>query len=549
MSQASASRPADLVLTGGSLVTMDADRPTATALAVREGRIVAVGSDDDVVGLVGQHTRVVQLRGETVSPGFQDAHIHPIGAGVGWLQCDLRDRHGLDEYLPIIAAYAEAHADLDWIIGEGWSMGDFEGGTPRAEDLDRVVPDRPVFLSNRDGHGAWVNSRALERAGITAQTADPGDGRIERNADGSPSGTLHEGAMDLVRRLMPPDTVDEMLEGLELAQRYLHSVGVTAWQDAWVTQDMIEVYRTFGARGKLTARVVGAHWWDRASGLDQLDGFVELRDRDPNGRFQATAVKLMLDGVLENFTGAMLEPYLDGHGASTGQSGLDFIDPGELREIVTRVDARGFQPHFHAIGDRAVRNALDAVEAARTANGPSDTRPHVAHIQVIHPDDIPRFRELDVAANAQPFWAVHETQMDVLTIPFLGPERTGWQYPFGSLLRAGAHLAMGSDWSVSTADPLREMEVAVTRVDDVERTSEPFLPEERLTLHEAFAAFTRGSARVNHLDDTGVLAPGRLADLVVLDRDVFAPDAGPLAQARVIATFIDGIAVHDTLTS
>ena len=549
MSQASATRPADLVLTGGSLVTMDAERPTATALAVRDGRIVVVGADPDVADLVGPGTRVVQLRGETVSPGFQDAHVHPIGAGVAWLQCDLRDQHGLEAYLPIIAAYAEAHPDLDWIIGEGWSMGDFEGGTPRAEDLDRVVSDRPVFLSNRDGHGAWVNSRALERAGITAETADPSDGRIERDPDGTPSGTLHEGAMNAVRDLMPADTVDEMLAGLELAQRYLHSVGITAWQDAWVTPEMIEVYRTFEARGGLTARVVGAHWWDRAGGMDQLEGFVELRDRDPRGRFQATAVKLMLDGVLENFTGAMLEPYLDGHGAPTERRGLDFIDPQELRAIVTAVDAHGFQPHFHAIGDRAVRNALDAVEAARTANGRSDTRPHVAHIQVIHPDDIPRFRALDVAANAQPFWAVHETQMDVLTIPFLGPERTGWQYPFGSLLRAGAHLAMGSDWSVSTADPLREMEVAVTRVDDVSRTSEPFLPEERLTLHEAFAAFTSGSARVNHLDETGVLAPGRLADLVVLDRDVFARDAGPLAEARVTATFIDGIAVHDALTS
>jgi predicted amidohydrolase YtcJ len=255
----------------------------------------------------------------------------------------------------------------------------------------------------------------------------------------------------------------------------------------------------------------------------------------------------MLDGVLENFTGAMLGPYLDGHGAPTDRRGLDFIDPVALREIVTQVDALGFQPHFHAIGDRAVRNALDAVAAARRTNGPSDTRPHVAHIQVIHPDDVPRFAELDVAANAQPFWACHETQMDVLTIPFLGPERSGWQYPFGSLRRAGARLAMGSDWSVSTADPLREMEVAVTRVSDTERDGDPFLPDERLSLHEAFEAFTAGSAWVNHLDDTGTLKAGCLADLVVLDRDVFAPDAVPLADARVLATWVEGVAVHDTL--
>ncbi len=547
MTHAPSSRPADLVLTGGAIVTMDPARPAAQALAVRDGRIVAVGDDADVRGLVASSTRVVELRGETVSPGFQDAHVHPVGAGVAWLQCDLRDRHGLDEYLPIVAAYAAEHPDLEWIVGEGWSMGDFPGGTPRAADLDRVVADRPVFLSNRDGHGAWVNGRALELAGITADTADPSDGRIEREPDGTPSGTLHEGAMNLVRALIPPDTHDEMLAGLELAQRYLHSVGVTAWQDAWVTPEMIDVYRTMAERGTLTARVVGAHWWDREGGLDQLEGFVERRGNGSHGRFQATAVKLMLDGVLENFTGAMLDPYLDGHGAQTDRRGLDFIDPVALHEIVTRVDALGFQPHFHAIGDRAVRNALDAVAAARRTNGPSDTRPHVAHIQVIHPDDVPRFAELDVAANAQPFWACHETQMDVLTIPFLGLERSGWQYPFGSLRRAGARLAMGSDWSVSTADPLREMEVAVTRVSDTERDGDPLLPDERLSLHEAFEAFTAGSAWVNHLDDTGTLKAGCLADLVVLDRDVFAPDAGPLADARVLATWVEGVAVHDTL--
>ena len=547
MPETPSQRPADLVLTGGSLVTMDPDRPTARALAVRDGRIVAVGEDGDVRGFVGPSTRVIELRGQTVSPGFQDAHVHPIGAGVGWLQCDLRDMHGLDAYLPAVRAYAASHPELEWIVGEGWSMGDFPGGTPRAEDLDRVVADRPVFLTNRDGHGAWVNRRALERAGITATTADPDDGRIERDADGTPSGTLHEGAMDLVRRLVPADTVEEMIAGLELAQRYLHSVGVTAWQDAWVTPEMIEVYRTLAERGTLTARVVGAHWWDRGRGLEQLQGFADLRRRGSHGRFEATAVKLMLDGVLENFTGAMLDPYFDGHGASTDRHGLDFIDPLQLREFVTEVDELGFQPHFHAIGDRAVRNALDAVAAARAANGPSDTRPHIAHIQVIHPEDVPRFAELDVTANAQPFWACHETQMDDLTIPFLGPERTTWQYPFGSLLRAGARLAMGSDWSVSTADPLREMEVAVTRVSDTERDRDPFLPDERLSLHEAFHAFTSGSAWVNHLDDTGALQVGCLADLVVLDRDVFASDAGPLADARVLGTWIEGVAVHDAL--
>jgi hypothetical protein len=457
-------------------------------------------------------------------------------------------QHGLDTYVRIVADYAASHPDLEWITGGGWSMDDFPGGVPQAADLDRVVPDRPVFLTNRDGHGAWANSRALELAGVTAGTADPPDGRIERDAAGNPSGTLHEGAMGLVSRLLPADTEADLLSALELAQAYLHSLGITAWQDAWLTVSDVIAYRTFAQSGGLTARVVGALWWDRSAGPEQIESFVEQRATGSSGRFQATSVKLMLDGVLENFTGALLEPYLDADGGAGDRRGIDFIEPDVLKAAVARLDALGFQPHFHAIGDRAVRNALDAVEAARAANGPSETRPHVAHIQVIHPDDIARFRTLGVIANAQPFWACHEPQMDELTIPFLGPERTPWQYPFRSLRAAGAMLAMGSDWSVSTPDPLREMEVAVTRVPDTRRDAEPFEPDERLDPIDALAAFTIGSAYVNHLErETGSLEAGKRADLAILDRDVFAPDAGPLGDARVVATFVDGVAVFDEL--
>jgi predicted amidohydrolase YtcJ len=548
MPDVDAASPADLVLTGGSLLTVDPARPRAEALAVRNGRIAAIGSDREIRAHIGPRTRVIELVGRTVTPGFQDAHVHPIGAGLDELRCNLHDRHGLQTYLAVIAEYVAGHPDVEWITGGGWSMDDFPGGTPRAEDLDRIVADRPVFLPNRDGHGAWVNSRALELAGIDATTADPPDGRIERDPSGNPTGTLHEGAAGLVERLMPEDTIEDMLDALALAQAELHRLGITAWQDAWVLPDMIEVYRRFAQEGRLTARVIGAHWWDRKRGPEQIEAWVDLRERSAIGRFRATSVKLLLDGVLENFTGAMLEPYFDETGTPTANSGIDFIDPEVLRAAVTQIDALGFQPHFHAIGDRAVRHALDAVAAARVANGPSDTRPHVAHIQVIHPDDVGRFASLGVIANAQPLWACHEAQMDRLTIPFLGPERTTWQYPFGSLLRAGARLAMGSDWSVSTADPLRQMEVAVTRVSDTQRDLEPFLPEERLTLAEALAAFTIGSAHVNHLDrETGTLEAGKLADFVVLDRDVVVPDAGPLGDARVIGTFVEGVAVHDEL--
>ena len=540
-------RPADVVLTGGRIATIDAARSFASALAVRDGRIVAVGPDAVVAAHIGPSTRVIALRGRTVTPGFQDAHVHPVHGGLAKLRCELHDTRGRDGYLAVIADYARTHPEEPWIRGGGWYMDDFPGGTPRREDLDAIVADRPVLLTNRDGHGAWVNSKALELGGITKDSLDPSDGRIERDPDGSPTGTLHEGAMDLIRQFEPDDTPDDLEAALRLGQAYLHSLGITAWQDAIVRPETEErAYVALAGRGELTARVIGAMWWEHHRGADQIEEFVARRAATSIGRYQATSVKLMMDGVLENFTGALLDPYLDADGRATDNRGLLQIDPEGLSSWVPALDALGFQPHFHAIGDGAVRASLDAVAAARAANGRSDTRPHIAHIQVIHPDDIARFHELDVAANAQPYWACHEGQMDNLTIPFLG-DRWRWQYPFRSLRAAGAVLAMGSDWSVSTPDPLLEMELAVERIADESRGQKPaFLPDERIDLIDALAAFTAGSAYVNHLDGvTGTLEVGKFADLAVLDRDLFDRGAGAIGEARVVTTFVEGASVYE----
>jgi predicted amidohydrolase YtcJ len=538
--------PADLVFRGGHVHTVNPARPWAEAVAVRGERIVGVGSAADVADLIGPSTRVVELQDRLLLPGFQDVHVHPIFAGVDRLQCDVREARGREAVLAAIRAYVDAHPDDPWIIGSGWAMADFENGTPRREDLDKIVPDRPAFLPNRDGHSSWVNTKALELAGIDRDTPDPEDGRIERDADGTPTGSLHEGAANLVERLMPPPTTDLLTEGLRLAQAHLHSLGITGWQDAIVRPEDQAIYRAADDAGWLTARVELAMWWERSRGDDQIDELIERSRGGSHGRVRANSVKLMQDGVLETFTGAMIEPYLAADGTPSDNRGISFIDPGRLPGWVTRIDAAGLQPHFHAIGDRAVRECLDAVAAARAANGPSDTRPHIAHIQVIHPDDVGRFAELDVVANAQPYWAMREAQMEVLTIPFLGPERAGWQYPFKSLLRAGARLAMGSDWSVSTPNPLLEMQVAVTRQpDDPGNTTPSFLPEERLTLAEAIHAFTAGSAYVNHLDEeTGTIEVGKLADLTVIDRDLFRAD-GPIGEGRVLGTWVGGQVVFE----
>jgi predicted amidohydrolase YtcJ len=527
-----------------------ADGPPATAVAVQDGRIVAVGTDDEIRDLAGSQAETVPLGGRPLLPGFQDAHVHPAFAGITMLRCDLDGAEDLDGALARIRAYAEAQPDREWIDGSGWRMEWFPGGTPSRELLDRVVPDRPAYLTNRDGHGAWVNSRALELAGLTATTPDPADGRIERGADGEPQGTLHEGAALLVGRLVPGPAFAEQLRGLLLAQQHLHSLGITAWQDAIVGEylgypDPLPAYLAAARDGTLTARVEGALWWDRGRGGEQLDDLLDRRQAGQAGRFRAGTVKIMQDGVAENFTAGMIDPYLDGCGCQTGNSGLSYVDPADLAEQVSRLDIAGFGVHVHAIGDRAVREALDAFDAARAANPVSRGRHHIAHLQVLHPDDIPRFAELSVTANMQALWAAHEPQMDELTIPFLGTERAARQYPFGDLLRAGARLAAGSDWSVSSANPLEGIHVAVNRaLPDAEPGAEPLLPGQALTLAEALAAYTAGSAYVSHLDETGAVAPGYLADLVILDRDPFAGPPGEIASAAVALTYVEGERVY-----
>jgi len=538
---------ADLALVGGSVMTMDPARPAARAVAIGGGRILAIGDERDVADLVGPSTRRIDLHGRTLLPGFIDAHCHPVMAGVDLMRCPLHDlTPTLDVYLDAIRAYAEAHPELDWVQGNGWYMAAFPGGTPSRDDLDTAVPDRPAYFANRDGHGAWVNSRALELAGITGATKDPPDGRIERRSDGEPQGTLHEGAAHLVDRLIPDPSTDEIAEGLGLAQAYLHRLGITAWQDAWVTPPWLAGYRRFAESGRLTARVIAGQWWQRDQGEEQIDGFVEARRSVPVGRLEAGTVKIMTDGVCENYTASVLEPYLDGHGRSTGKRGIDFVDPERLKGYVTKLDSLGFQVHFHALGDRAVRQALDAVESARQANGMTDMRPHLAHLQLVDPADWPRFRELGAGANVQPYWACNDDQMTDLTLPFLTPERAALQYPIASLHRAGARLVGGSDWTVSTPNVMAEVEVAVTRISPEAREREPFLPDEAIDLETALRAFTLGSAWANHRDDTtGSIAIGKLADLVVMDRDIAREPANRLADSRVLLTLVEGEPVFE----
>jgi predicted amidohydrolase YtcJ len=531
---------ADLVFRDGRVFTAETDMPFAEAVAISGDRVAAVGGTSDIDSYIGTSTEVIDLKGRLVTPGFTDAHVHVATSGLEQLRLTFADCDDAADALEAVGRYAAENRDEPWIIGGGWSQSWFERGCPDALALDSVVADRPALITNSDGHGAWVNSRALEIAGISALTEDPADGRIERLPDGRPQGTLHEGAMALVQRYAPEDTLDDFARGLIRGQDEMLRYGITGWQEAAVNTEVQRAYLQVAAAGRLVGDVVGALWWDRHQGMEQVHEFVGRREESAPG-FRPTSVKLMLDGVAENYTASLLAPYLDGAGGVTANAGIDFIDPRELQEIVTVLDRHDFQCHFHAVGDGAVRSALDAVEAALSSNGPADNRHHIAHIQFVHPDDITRFAELNAIANAQPLWALNDDYQIRLTRPFITPERDSWQYPFNSLLKSGAYLGMGSDWNVSSANVMEEIDVAIRRTGPEGGT--PLGADQSLTPVEALTAFTIGSAFINHSESSrGSLRVGKQADLVVFDRDPFFD--GGFGETRAAMTMAGGKVVY-----
>ncbi|MFQ5547446.1 MAG: amidohydrolase [Woeseia sp.] len=536
-------RAADLVFQGGRIYTLDARRSWAQAVAIRGKEIAFVGADEGAIEYIGPDTRVVDLGGRMMLPAFQDIHIHPVTSGMDALAVDLVDYEAVEEYVAAIRSYADENPDESWILGSGWSMAAFGPGAVTDRKLiDAVVSDRPVYVRSADGHTGWANSKALELAGITSDTPDPPNGIIDRDPDtGEPVGSLQEGAMELLTAHIPPASPEALTAGMRYSIDLLNSYGITSIQSAFVHEPHLNAYRALDDRKELTLRVVTALIWDDNRGEEQIEDLERLRTEYTKGRVRATSVKFWQDGVMENYTAALLEPYI-GKGDARG---IAMVEPEALKGAVAKLDALGFQVHFHAIGDAAIRQCLDAVEEARNQNGDLGNRHHISHLQLIHPDDIPRFRELGVIANFQPLWALADDYQVELTMPYLGPERSRWQYPIRSVQNAGGMIAFGSDWSVSTANPFPQIETAVTRLGAFGETDQPFYPEERIDLPSAIAAFTINAAYVNNIDDvTGSVEVGKLADLIVLDQNLFEVEQADISDTRVLLTLMEGMPVY-----
>lgn len=530
--------PADLILTDAAVVPLAGPVRRAEALAVAGGRVVFVGTAREALARRGPSTRVAGLGGRLVLPAFQDSHIHLITGGIELGLCDLNGLETADGVLAKVRAYAAAHPEAPWITGGGWDLPLFPQANPRKESLDALVPDRPAVLASADGHSAWANSRALALAGITRDTPDPDGGRIERDPKtGDPTGTLRESAAGLVERLVPPLRPEDYIRGLRAGLALANRAGIVSIVEANAGPELLDAYAALDRSGDLSVRVLASLEVDTGRGPSEAVRLAGLRRRYAGTRLKAAAAKIFADGVMEPHTAALLEPYVD----RPGDRGRPLLEPEAFDALARALDRAGFQIHVHAIGDRAVRMSLDAFAAAGRANGFRDMRHHIAHLELIDPADIPRFKRLGAAANFQALWAYADPYITDLTLPILGPARSRWLYPIGSVARTGAVIVGGSDWSVSSLDPLQAIQVALTRRGPGEWPGEAWIPEERVDLLTMLRAYTANGAWLCREEKVrGTLAPGMAADLVVLDRDIFGLPAAEIGRAKVLWTLLEG---------
>ena len=535
-------QPADLVLQGGAIYTVDAARSWAEAIGVRDGKIVYVGPNAGAKPFIGPNTRVVHLNGKMVLPGFHDAHIHLVGGGVELGECDLNGTANLEEVLERVRQYVAKNPTKAWIRGGGWPL-TMAGGNPHKSLLDAIVSDRPVILDAFDGHSSWCNSKALALAGITKETADPPRGRIERDpVTAEPTGTLREHASRLVSTKAPVYTHEEYVDGLNRGLALARQFGITSVQEASARIEHLKAFAEVDRKNELTVKAVLAMRFDPAKPMSQVGQFVEWRDQYRGKRYRSTAVKIFEDGVIESKTAALIQPYLGG----TERGWLN-IEPEALNPLAAELDRLGFQIHIHAIGDRGIQASFDALEFAQKTNGVRDSRHHIAHIQLFDPPDIARFRKLGVVANFQSLWAWADGYIVDMTLPILGPERSRWLYPIKSVANTGAMIVGGSDWSVTSMNPLDAIQVAVTRRGLKEPPGPAWLPEELIDLPTMIAAYTINGAYVNFQErETGSLEVGKAADLIVLDKNLFDIPPQDIHAVKVISTIVDGVEVFRT---
>ena len=540
---------ADRVFLNGAVYTVDANRTWAEAVAVTDGRISFVGSSEAAQAFIGDDTEVTDLDGHMLLPGFHDSHAHVLIGVYTDDNCDLLRVPTIEEVEAVLreCTALDGFGDDRWIIGGGWGEWLFEDAAPRKELLDTLFPDRPVYLESSFGHSAWVNSHALELAGVDRETAVGDDGVIVRDPQtGEATGALHDSAMMLVNSIVPEMTMDYRLQSVRGGIAMLHEYGITAIIEPGVDESIIEPLLMladadeFDVRALVSLSPIG---WNAGTFDDAIFEFISQREKWRRPNLDVDSVKIYLDGVIEVGTSPLLEPYL----VEEWGTGPFFYSQEVVNEYFTRLDAMGIQVHVHAIGDAAIRQALDGFETMRQRNGPSDNRHHITHLQLIHPDDRPRFGELDIGATFQSLWAYPDDAAMELDVPILGEERAWQMYPIRSVHESGGRLNGASDYWVTDINPLLAIEAAVTRQDPWTNEGPVLNADERVDLATMIDAYTINGAYTMSLEnEQGSVEVGKRADLVVLDRNLFEIPAHEISEARVTMTVFDGRTVYSS---
>lgn len=538
--------PADVVFTNGVVYTVDRNRNVAEAVAIRGDKIVYVGTDEGAKKYIGSQTKVNDLQGKMVLPGFIDSHTHASKTTGLIYSIDLYDGGSIEEYLTIIEAFVKDHPHEKTLQGRGWSNPVAPGIGPKKEALDKVVPDVPLALTSDDGHSLWVNSAALKLAGITKDTPNPEGGIIERDPKtGEPAGTLREKAMDLVLAKIGGYTVEQYKSGIEEYQLKAVERGVTTVRDPDMLRypNVLEAYEELAKENKLTIRYRNAITANPDKGPEQIAEFVKIRERNQYPLFQVNAVKIFMDGVVEGATAYLEKPYEHKH-----TNGELIWNPEIYKKTAAEADKAGFQLHVHSIGDASTRIALDGMEYAEKQNGAHDSRHSLVHLQLVNPQDIARFKKLGAVGIVQPFWFMQEEgYYDEIEVPYLGHERAQQEYPMKSFINQGVHIASSSDYIVTPEfNPLHGIQQGITRIEEGETDPSKIAnPDERATLPDMIASFTIDGAYANHVDDvTGSIEVGKKADIIVLDKNLFAIPVTQIKDVQVLLTLVEGKEVY-----
>jgi len=529
-----------LLFTNGAIYSADKDRTQAQAIAINEDRIVFVGSNEEAKQYQGTDTVIIDLKGKMVLPGFVDAHAHPSHAMDLVGNISLYDEDSLDDYLREISVFVGEHPDREFYRGSGWADTFFTNLGPDKLSLDTILPDRPIALISYDGHSMWVNSTTLERANITRDTLDPDGGRIERDPEtGDPSGTLRETAFKLIEDVIPKHSLEEQKNALLAYQDMATRVGITLVHDAMLDTESIAAYDELAAEGQLKMRFRGSITLESDQEIGpQIQTVISEREKNSHPYFQTKSAKIFVDGVIEGGTAYLLEPYQH----RPEFSGEPIWEPALLNSTSIALDKEKIQIHLHVIGDAAARNTLDALEHARKANGVRDSRHSVTHLHLVDPEDIKRFKELEIVGIPQPFWFKVDDYYHELALPYLGQERADRQYPMKSFIDAGVVMASASDFPVTIPfDPLIAIQTGMTRSSIKDAHQGVLWPEEKVSLEDMVISFTYNGAYANYLEDElGSLEVGKKADLIVLEKNLFEIPVELIAKVKVLLTMVEG---------